>query len=98
MNEETFVVGEIAVLAYCDRFPELIGAEVTIISPLQRMENRAGNVWMGYETDLIHEGIQLCPRPSYLRKKRPPKSQREIDTIVPWKDCAWSPHKEAVTQ
>jgi hypothetical protein len=98
MNEETFVVGEIAILQNCTNFPELDGAEVTITGPLELHENASGKSWMGYETDLVHKGFLVFPAPHKLRKKRPPKSQREIDTVVPWKDCAWSPHKESVTQ
>lgn len=100
MNIETFEVGEIAIgqaLVYTTQFN---GAECRVVGPLEIRKGKhpiAGAVPMLCYEVTWETGENLLVSPKNLRKKHPPKSQREIDTVVHWKDCAWSPHKEPVT-
>lgn len=92
----TFKVGEIAIFQNARHFPHLNGQEVQILLGLDMhlTENPAtGEV----EPQLTYhvafpDGEKANARPDQLRKKEPPTSNREIDTLVPWSDCAWSPH------
>jgi hypothetical protein len=39
------------------------------------------------------DGVVATVGPMNLRRKEPPKPAREIDTVVSWSDCAWSPER-----
>lgn len=81
-----FAVGEICRIVRCDTYPELVGREVMIAEPCQRLiETKTGEAYDGYRTDLTYKNSRVCPPESYLRRRKPPteyKGERLIATLI----------------
>jgi hypothetical protein len=94
---EQFKVGDIAVGIGFTTAPNtnLNGMECEIIGPLQvRCVKLIPEGLDAYKL-CYHvrwaDGKETAAHPRNLRRKQPPKSAREIDTLVSWEDCAWKP-------
>lgn len=73
---------------------EFKGREVTIMEPLQLCKDPDGDTWFGYPTDFWKDGLQISPRPHYLRRKSDdgPSASDSTD-IGSWDNVGWTPHK-----
>ncbi len=87
-SDRGFQVGDVAVIIG-GMYPEYIGREVTILSPLQPDPVSPGH--MAYKIDLTMPNIYaVWAWPELLRKKYPP---REDWKLVSWDKCLWQPEK-----
>jgi hypothetical protein len=80
-----FVVGEICRIVRCDKFPELIGFDLVIETPLQEWITGRGVRYLGYGTDFYYKGVRVCPKEEYLRRRKPPAldtGERLIATLI----------------
>lgn len=93
-TKDLFSVGEIAILSIPgDPYD---GTEVTVIGALTERTWFHWKSWqdcigMAYLVD--GTGLpygEMCVRPQFLRKKRPP---REDLQIVRWSECPWQPQQ-----
>lgn len=94
-----FAVGEICRIVETRYYPELLGTEVKIMSaPLMFRDVNSGEMEVGYGTDLVHKGISISPRESFLRRRRPPASDSHERTYMQkWRDMAGkAPQRERV--
>lgn len=92
-----FKVGEIAILQNCIYDPSYNGEECTVLGRFTGLgyHLKTGAIEYMKNEYLVEtvRGDKVAVRHYQLRKKQPPK--REIDQVVSWENCAWSPVKEA---
>jgi hypothetical protein len=88
-----FNVGDVCIVIAGHR-KQLIGREVTILSPLEyhEVDNRK-NRYLGYAVDVFEDGLQVVFRGHHLKKKPLPK---DFSETVSWDSVGWSPSKEIV--
>lgn len=68
-----FAVGEVCTIIGARHFPELIGSDVTITSPLGWYTNMLdGGVYQAYDVDLRHLGYNVAVPERFLRRRKPP--------------------------
>lgn len=89
-----FAIGEVAITRGFDE-ERKNGHEVTIEIG-KRFYDKKGDYFYAISMKgnpcLTHKSGQWLIKPCNLRKKKPPRQQREIDTVVPWDTCPWSPY------
>jgi len=99
-----FHVGEVAI--YTRPGSPHFGSEVTILSSLiwwppggtDHMKQEANEGCHAYEiTALENIPGPWIAKPTWLKKKGPPRKRRECDRIVSWDDCLWAPDEVGCT-
>jgi hypothetical protein len=74
-----FRVGEVCIIVKTISFPELMGREVTIISPPTRgVIANTGEEVVGYLVDLVHRGRRIGVPEDCLRRRRPPATGEQM--------------------
>lgn len=73
-----FKKGDICEIVKTYRYPELLGAEVTIMGEPEEYEDDRGDKYFGYPTDLRHDGRDVYPIEDNLRLKDHPTDLAEI--------------------
>lgn len=89
-----FKVGEIAILQNMTGGAAIYnGAECEVTEPLTRRTMPVLNIDIDVYTIRHPDGADAYVLESWLRKKQPPQSDSDINTVVEWKDCAWQPSR-----
>jgi len=84
---EVLVVGDIGIITRTVYHHENLGRECLVIMPLDWYKvQQTGEKMLSYKVEL--DGRTFLVRPQNIRKKRPPRKDREI---VRWNDCPWQP-------
>ncbi len=68
-----FKINDICIVVYAGNYPELLGAEVTLLSGLEEVEANDGSIKIAYKTDLVHNGLKMYAQEYALKLKEPPK-------------------------
>jgi hypothetical protein len=98
MNAGAFKVGDVCVGQGFVTEPTYNGAECVVIEYMGvvyvrcRLTGRNTGMHPTYRVEWAGGEVSYCAA-SHLRRKEPPKPAREIDTVVSWSDCAWSPER-----
>jgi hypothetical protein len=95
MSGGQFKVGDVCVGQNFEFNIERNGQECEVLRPMGRhaavvQGHRVSGFWWRVRWS---DGAETDVRPFNLRRKQPPKPAREIDTVVSWSDCAWSPER-----